>query len=278
MGYNALNSIEREDDNIEIEEDNNLISDSSILNIAVFGSDSRGKDRGRSDTSLIVSIDKDKKMIKITSLLRDIWVEIPGYGFDRLNAAYSYGESKLAVKTIQNNFGIKIDRYVVLDFDGFRTIIEKLGGIDIKLTDNEVEFINSLSPNEPKIQKSGLVHLNGDQALSYARDRKSLGSDFDRTKRQRIVMKTIFDKLKSANIMKVINIVVDVCPMIKTNFNNNEITKLARNIMVLLKYNIEEYRVPEDGNFSNENRNGKAVLVIDNKKRALDNLSKFIYE
>lgn len=280
IGYNALNSIEHEDDNIEEvedDEDDYLLSNSSVLNIAIFGSDSRGQDRGRSDTSLILSVNKDEEMIKITSLLRDIWVSIPGYGSDRLNAAYSYGGAKLAVKTIQKNFGIKIDRYIILDFDSFRTIIDKLGGIDVNLTEDEVKFINLFSPNEPQIEKAGLVHLNGDQALSYARDRKSSGSDFDRTKRQRIVMKTIFDKLKDANVMKIINVITDVCPAIKTNFSNNEITKLARNVMIFLKYDIGEYRVPEDGNFSNENIDGKSVLVINNKKKALDNLSKFIY-
>ena len=146
--------------------------------------------------------------------MRDIFVSIPGYDDNKLNAAYAFGGAKLACETLELNFGIRIDNYLIVDFNSFTDIVDSLGGIDLELTYNEITYINWQSyrnhqtedENELKadeytyyLDRDGyevaLVHVNGRQALWYARDRDSAGSDFDRTQRQRIVINTIFNKL-----------------------------------------------------------------------------------
>ena len=140
--YRTLNSfnyqdLNNRDDNSVLQDidGNDLINDKMILNIMLIGSDSMSVgDHGRSDSLLILSLDIRHKKIKITSLMRDIWLTIPGHGQDRFNAAYAFGGPKLTIETIEKNFGIYIDRYAIVDFDGFSNIIDSLGGIDLELT------------------------------------------------------------------------------------------------------------------------------------------------
>lgn len=132
--------IDAEPDDIPAEE---LVEDDMVLNVMLFGEDTReNASTGQSDTMVLMSIDARHKKIKMLSLLRDTYVDIPGYGENRLNAAYSLGGASLTVKTIQSNYGIKIDKYAVVNFSGFRKIIEALGGIDIELTPDEIDYIN----------------------------------------------------------------------------------------------------------------------------------------
>lgn len=121
----------------------NLIDTPDVLNIMLFGEDTRkDSDTGNSDTMVLFSIDTRHRKMKMLSFLRDTYVDIPGYDNNRINASYSLGGAALAVSTIQKNFGIKIDRYAVVDFKSFRQIIDTLGGIDIELTSDEVDYIN----------------------------------------------------------------------------------------------------------------------------------------
>lgn len=121
----------------------NLLEDPMVLNIMLFGADTRaGSDTGNSDTMVLFSIDTRHRKMKMLSFMRDTYVEIPGYGDNRLNASYTLGGASLSVSTIQKNYGIKIDRYAVVDFSSFKNIIDILGGIDLQLTEEEVDYIN----------------------------------------------------------------------------------------------------------------------------------------
>ncbi len=284
--YRMLNSfhyqdIDTREDNTTLQDNdgNDLINDKMILNIMLIGSDSMSVgDHGRSDSLLILSLDMRHKKIKVTSLMRDIWLKIPGYGQDRFNAAYAYGGPSLTIKTIEKNFGIYIDRYAVVDFNGFSKIIDTLGGIDLNLTSAECSYINKYSGDPHTLKGSGMKHLTGLQALHYSRDRNSIGSDYDRTSRQRNVIKAVINKLKTANISQISNLISKIGPMVTTDLKSAEISRLATKSLTYLNYPMEEFRLPTDDNVSDETISQKMVLVINDMAKAKKDLSKFIYE
>lgn len=261
--------------------DNNdaFINDNMILNVLLLGTDSQSAgDGGRSDTILLLSLDARHKKLKIISLMRDLWVKIPGHSQDRLNAAYAYGGAKLTIDTIKNNFGIKTDRYALVDFDNFAHIVDSIGGIDINLTSAETSYINKNSKDKNILKGSGKMHLNGAQALTHSRNRDSIGSDYDRTERQRNVIMAIFDKAKTLNIGQITKLISTVAPMVTTNLKSSEIARLASNALNYLKFSVEQFRLPTDDNVKNETINHKMVLVISDAKKAKQDILKFIYE
>ncbi len=278
FNYDDLSS-EQETNASEQEDIGDLISDNMILNVALIGSDSMSTgDHGRSDSLLIFSLDIRHQKIKITSLMRDIWVNIPRYGKDRLNAAYALGGPKLTIETIERNFGIHIDRYAIVDFEGFASIIDTLGGIDLELTAAESSYINTYSKDKHTLYGAGLKHLTGLQALHYSRNRNSIGSDYDRTGRQRNVIKAVIKKLKGANLAQITELISTIGPMITTNFKTSEISRLVTKSLTYLNYQMEEFRLPTDDNVRNETYSKKMVLVINDMIKARNDLAKFIYE
>ena len=259
--------------------EDDLISDNMVLNVMLLGTDKQSvNDKGRSDTMLIVSLDMRHKKVKITSIMRDIWVKIPDHYTDRINTAYSLGGPKLAIETVERNFGIHIDRYASVDFDGFANIVDKLGGIDIELTASEVDYINKYSGDKHTLKGSGMKHLTGLQALHHARNRNSAGSDYDRTERQRNVIITIMNKMKTADLVQITGIISELAPMITTNFKSSEIAKLAANSLTYLNFEFLQFRLPTDDNVRNETIDQKMVLVINDMTKARKDIANFIYE
>lgn len=280
FNYDDLSSNDSTSSEVEYDESGSkLINDKMILNVMLIGSDSMSTgDHGRSDSLMVLSLDLRHEKTKVISLLRDIWVNIPGYGKDRLNAAYAYGGPKLTIETIERNFGIYIDRYAIVDFDGFSNIIDSLGGIDLELSSSECVYINKYSGDKHTLKGSGLKHLTGLQALHYSRDRNSIGSDYDRTERQRNVIKAVISKLKTANIGQITELISTIGPMITTNFKTSEISRLATKSLTYLNYPTEEFRLPTNDNVRNETYSQKMVLVINDINKAKSDLSEFIYE
>ena len=145
-----------------------LLQDPKVLNVMLFGEDNKGEDEhGRTDSMIMLSIDSRHKKIKITSFQRDSYVYIPGHGQNKLNAAYSIDGPKLTIETIETNFGVKVDRYAVVDYDSFIKIIDTLDGIDMEVTEDEIEYINyQMYKNEETTDRytiksaPGIVHLN----------------------------------------------------------------------------------------------------------------------
>ncbi len=268
--------------------DNKLLANKDVLNVMLFGQDNKESkyDAGRSDTMILLSIDVTNKQIKLTSFLRDTYVYIPSgddfEGWYKLNAAYSHGGAKLTVKTIESNFGIKIDRYAIVDFSGFKDIIDALGGLTIPITGNEARYINaqiehnnqkcpkvakkycksvykkdkngkySYDRNGDKVEITRKVKLTGKQALWYARNRGSTelggenfsGNDWDRTDRQRKVIKALIDEFKGASFTSLLSAVQKVGPMVQTNFKSNEITSLFTCAFKIMKYPMYQFNVP----------------------------------
>ena len=283
-----------------------LLEHDEVLNILLFGQDYSGsKDSyGRSDTMILMSIDNINKKIKLTSFQRDTYVYIPGYGDDKINAAFSLGGEALAIKTLEANFGIKVDKYATVDFDSFRKIIRILGGIDIELNLEEIEYINAqIDVNHQ--QERGLtdfleydhdkelqvVHLDGYQALWYARDRGEerlggnpnysfSGDDWDRTHRQRNLIETIIKYLRTkASLADLIGIVNDVGPLITTNLKKDQIIFLAQNIMTYINYDMQQLTLPSEGNWRyGHTGDGQSVIVIVDWPQVKYDMAKFIYE
>lgn len=283
--------------------DGQLLQDSKVLNVMLFGEDNnQGEEFGRTDTMIMMSIDNRHKKLKLTSFQRDSYVYIPGYGYNKINASYTFGGPKLTIETIQANFGIKIDRYAVVNFESFINIINTLGGIDMEVTQDEIEYINyQMYKNDQADEWStikdpaGIVHLNGQEALWYARNRGLIkgeddneiglpGDDWDRTSRQRKLLEKLFSDFKDADLGQIISIVSSIGPMITTNLKKNEITALVTNSLTYLKYDVEQYYVPTEGLWaynSPEDESwaiaGSCIIIADMQAQRLA-LAKFIYE
>ncbi len=273
-----------------------LLEDSKVLNVMLFGEDNaRGQEFGRSDSMIMLSIDNRHKKLKMTSFQRDSYVYVDGYGYDKLTNAYAYGGPKLTIQTIESNFGIKVDRYAVVDYASFIEIIDVLGGIDLELTQEEIDYINyQLYKNKQSDTRTtitdapGKVHLTGQQALWYARNRGLdsseegigiAGDDWDRTSRQRKLLETMFNDMKGADLTQIISIVGKVGPLVTTNLKKDEITALVSHSMTYLTYSVEQYTVPEEGQwyYMNDTPVGSVIAFSDlETQRKL--FAEFIYE
>ena len=260
-----------------------LYHDPAVMNIVLFSLDNyqKGDDTyGRSDSTIMLSIDTRNEEFKMTSFMRDMFVEIPGYGFDRINAAFAFGGPTLAVATLESNFRVDVDRYVIIDFKKFVDIIDSIGGIDMEITQAEADVINKESgEKEAPPVKAGKMHLTGKQTRMYARIRK-IDDDFHRTERQRKVISVVLDKLKSMDIMTLNSHLAEILGMITTDMNKDEALNLATNLTSYLKYKQRTFRLPDDGNFYDETvslHGTPAMILVPNLQGCISNLTKFIY-
>ena len=253
-----------------------LVSDDNVLNILLIGCDARSKTgRGRSDSMILLSINKNTKKVIMTSFLRDTWVNIPGVGNQRLNAAYYFGGPKLLIKTMESNFHIRIDKYVRVNFYSFIDTVDAIDGVDIDVTEEELEYLNDYVKHENKllgnnendnlVKKTGKQTLNGIQALAYARIRY-VGTDFARTQRQRTVMNEIFRKAKKLSLTEMNDFLEKVLPNVTTNLEKGQIFSLILNASDYLSYERSDQSIPNLGSFKNMVIDGMMVLGIDFEK------------
>lgn len=260
--------------------------DTGVINILLFGVDARSlNERSRSDTIMIASIDTKNNAVKLTSLMRDMYVEIPGKGKNRINAAYALGGPALAIKTVNTNFDMNITRYATVNFYSLEKIIDQIGGITIDVKQNEIDPLNAcirelnrLDPSNKGsyVTSAGRQTLNGRQAVAYSRIRKVGRDDFQRTERQRTVMNEMFKKAKSVGVLKLPGLAEAILPNVETNITKSEMISLGITAVQDGGNAIEQYRLPVDGTYQSKNINGMSVLVpdIEENKRLL---YKFIY-
>ena len=250
-----------------------LMQDSKIMNILLIGSDSRGELYGRSDVMMIVTIDYKHKKIKMTSILRDLYVKIPGKNDNRINAAHAYGGPKLLKETIEKNFLIKIDNYVRMDFSSFEKIIDILGGVPINISQNESDYLSSFFGLEVP---AGTSTLNGKEALSYSRIRK-IDSDFQRTQRQRNVINSLITKFKGSSPTTMWSFLNEALPYVQTDLSNSQLWDITTDCISIMNYSTAEMQAPINGLYESKRVRGMAVLVPDIEKTK-DEIQKFIYE
>lgn len=249
------------------------VSDGDIFNLLLIGSDRReGEDVSRSDTMILCTLDPQHRKITMTSFLRDLYVQIPGRGSDRLNAAYAYGGSDLLRRTLEENFALNIDGYAEVDFSHFMKIIDLLGGVTLELRQDEADFINKSVPGE---LVEGTQLLTGTQALAYTRIRNlDADGDFGRTARQRNLLSALLQRFRGAGIRKIITSVKEVAPMVSTDLEGQQLLSLASQMLPLLKEaSLVSQRVPADGTYSCSTIRGMSVLTAD-----LDQQRKFLRE
>lgn len=241
-----------------------------IKNIALFGIDSEDG-IGRSDSTMIATIDPVHDKLKITSIMRDSYVNIDGYGYDKLNHAYAYGGAELSIKTINQNFGLNIEDFVAVDFASLPVIIDILGGIELNITSEELlyinDYINWINDAEgtasPNITVAGLQSVNGIQALAYSRIRYTAGGDYERTQRHRTVLEKLFNKALSLSPTQYPAVVSQLLPYVKTNLGTSDILSLASSVATIGSGNLQQDRFPRDGFCSGENIDGVYYLVFD---------------
>ncbi|ROR27533.1 LytR family transcriptional attenuator [Mobilisporobacter senegalensis] len=247
-------------------DDDLLTSDKDVINILLVGSDKRATwtESGRSDSTMIATLDLKHKRLKLTSLMRDMYVPIPGHGDDRFNASYAYGGVKLLYETIATNFGIKLDGYVIVDFTAFQAVIDTVGGVEIELTDKEYKYLTTAYHRGSVLNvKPGLNNLNGEQALAYTRIRQDAEGDFGRTRRQRDVLQSIFNEAKGMSLSELVKLTETMMPYLATDLTNEEILSYIKSVVMLGTTEIDQMRIPVDNSFSQARIRNMAVLIPD---------------
>lgn len=239
-----------------------------VINILLVGQDRReGQERSRSDSMILCTVNKTTKTLTMTSFMRDVWVTIPGYYDQRLNVPYMLGGFDLLNDTLEYNFGVRADFNVEMDFSGFMSMIDLVGGVDIELTREEADYLNrrgnwDIEANQGWTLTEGVNHLTGSQALAYSRIR-AIGDDFGRTSRQRTVITALIDQAKTMNPKELYKLVEGVMPLLSTDMSNQQILGLAVEMVPLLSdIQIVSQRVPMDGEYSFATIDGASVIVL----------------
>ncbi len=246
-----------------------------VTNILLIGNDSRenGED-GRSDAMILFSVSDKTGTIHMTSLLRDMYVEIPGHDGNRLNAAYAYGGPELLMQTVEKNLDIDVHRYVLVNFEAFANLVDAVGGVELELSKEEIEYVNGFlweynqlldrpeGTDYMDTSAGGVVHLNGPQALAYSRNR-FIGTDFGRTERQRKVITQVLKRLPVAVIKSPKQLVNGLMPNLTTNLTVSECFLLCLEAGKLPVYDLVQGSIPLSGTYQDANIRGMSVLEVD---------------
>lgn len=310
--YSPLADLEDDDDDDLAplaEEDRVHVTDLSIntslpdtwTNFLLLGTDERTlNESARTDTMIICSISKQGE-VKLTSIMRDLAVKFDDLGKNngtyRINSANFFGGPEYAMKTVNECFGLNIQYYATVNFFGFQRIVEALGGIDVDITEAEMNEINkkqheqykialAIGEAAPTLERDLLTtygantHLNGHQTLAYARVRKSDGSDsdFTRAERQRTVLTKLMSKLRGKSLMDIGLLVNSLSQDVTTNMDFNTVAQIAFTVLNSGLSNVETNRVPVNGTYKEETRNEKDMLYDCDWETNRLNLYNFIYE
>lgn len=243
-------------------------------NILLLGGDSRSSDSYRlTDTMMILSINRDEAMVKMTSIMRDTWVEFPGLDKKgKINAANVYGGPELAIQTVNNNFGTDIEDYVIVNMEDLKEIVDMLGGVTVEITEAEKNKINASGGS---VSNSGSVWLDGSEALAYCRIR-SIDSDYKRVMRQQNVLIALAAKAQDMDVDDLMKVAEDIFEIVNTSLEKDELENLATALMVVEVDDIKQNRIPVDGTFDSGMFSGTWMIKADfAKNREL--LKEFIY-
>lgn len=250
------------------------VTDKDVFNILLVGQDKRSNETAnqRSDTMIIVSYNKSDGIVKLVSLMRDLYVQIPGYSDNRLNAAFAFGGMDLLDKTIEQDFGISIDGNMEVDFDGFAEIIDSLGGVDITINSTEAAYMQAAGYSVAE----GSNHMDGETALCYVRIRHVGDADFERTQRQRALLTQVASDVGALSTAEKIATVDKLLPYLSTDLSETEILSYVYTVLKDGYNGIESYRIPGDGTYQSVYIRGMSVLLPDlDANRAL--LKEYIY-
>lgn len=274
---------------IDTKQFNNTVED-NYVNILLLGVDTRdaNTDTGRSDSIMILTLDKAHKKIKLTSLMRDLLVtNVGSKSQDKLTHAYAYGGPQLSLKVVNENFNMNIKDYVKVDFTHFDKIVDAVGGVDINVSDAEVKVLNGYITELAKLEKvtpqyltsGGMQHLNGMQALAYARIRYVGDGDYQRTERQRTVLTQVFSKISSMGLTEASSMLDTILPNVETSLAKSDILSNTSYVLMNKINTVNQYRVPNDKPGYATNRMINGVFYLDwNKEGNIADLHQFIFE
>lgn len=231
-----VNYVDIDEENIEVNEQVEEKLE-GYRTIAIFGVDSRSNklETGtRSDCIILATINEKTKEVTLTSVYRDTYLEIPGHGLDKITHAYSYGGAELALSTLNTNLDLNIKEFVTVNFNAVVDIVDAVGGVNIQITNSELQYINEyidevnrVTKHKSKhITKAGKQNLDGVQALAYGRIRYTAGGDYKRTERMRDIMMAVVEKVKKMSITQLNKLADKVLPIVYTNISSGEIISL----------------------------------------------------
>ena len=274
--------------------DSELFSHKDVLNILIFGVDDDSSDYGRSDTMLLLSVDNKHSKLKLTSFQRDTFVYVPDCDGDyhtKLTNAFSYGGVGLAMRTIEANYGVRIDRYATVNFETFKSIVDVLGGVELELTDREILYINCQVAQNNQTEyldaEAGTVKLNGVQALWHIRNRGGdvingvefyEGTDWDRTRRQRSFMQALMTKIRKGSVVSALKVADSIAPYVTTNLTKGELVSLLFKAPRLMNYKLEQCAMPSEGSWGYEENFAGSVIYVYDWQSTQAELCRFIYE
>ncbi len=278
FGYSQLSNIKK----VELNKDDNSLGirpdyenemkekynkkPANITNILFLGVD---KEEDASDSIIVVSIDEDNNKVKLTSIMRDSYIDFEGQSVKKINYAYHYGGPQFTIKTINENYDLNIKDYVKVSFEGLVGIIDTMGGVKINIKDYELPEMKKYG-----ITKAGTYNLTGKQALGYSRIRHVGQYDYERTQRQRVVLYELFNKVKSKCLGAYASVMPKILSNIETSINNTELIALGNKVVSMGANNIEQFRLPLDNYKKDVIENGLFYLKWDREPH-VDALHKF---
>ena len=252
-----------------------MMADNQVYNLLLIGTDNRGSElNGRSDTIMILSVNKRTNELHLVSLMRAIFVKIPGKDYSMINAAFSWGGAKLLIKTIEANFKIPIHDYVLINFNGFIQAIDTIGGLEIQLTEMEAAHLNQIIGIDTLAAGTNL--LNGAFALEYARIRK-IDSDFTRTGRQRAVIEALISKVRGMSLGKIDGMARQILPLVKSSRSGSSLLSLVTDGYAWRNYPISQLLIPVSNSMDLIVVRGAQMYRIDFIAN-VEKLQKFLYK
>lgn len=268
--------------------DGDVLHDDAVTNILLIGTDNRTPGaHANSDTMILFSYNRDTKKMWLSSFMRDMYVTIPEVGNHRMNHATMVGGPELLLKTVEQNFKVKVDDYVMVDFYSFAKIVDILGGVPMEVSGIERDYINysvqrmneaeGRPTNSGLLSGSGQVHLSGSQAVGYSRIRAVGNADYERTSRQRKVINALIDEMREASVGEMMQILDEVLPYVTTNMDKKQLISLVMEAPGMMDCPLEQLRLPEDGAFSSVRIDGMSVLLPEYEENIIY-LQEAIYE
>jgi len=237
-----------------------------LLLLGIDTRDPENWDGCRTDAIIVVTIHEKANEIKFTSLMRDTYLAIPGKGYGRINAAYACGGVDLTIETIRKNFGLTVDGYIIFDFDAVRDVCDALGGIEVKMNASEARVMRKSFPDVHFTV--GKNKLDGDQALMYCRIRKGCGNDFERTRRQRDVLKILFSRIPALGRDGVLKLAGGTYALLKTSIQPWDFPSWGMLLLGMRDAELSELRIPIDGSYRHKMIKEAAVLLPNLEKNA----------
>ncbi|MCH5268585.1 MAG: LCP family protein [Lachnospiraceae bacterium] len=283
---NTANLEELDPNSIHLDSAEAVTSSKDVINILLCGEENIGGGRGRTDSIMIATINSKDNQLKLTSIMRDSYVQIPGYTDNKINAAYHNGGMKSLIETIKQNFGIEVDGYVLVNFDSFQDIVDAVGGIDITLDEKEVRYLNNtnyISDRSNHTLVVGKNHMNGNQALGFARVRYVMRDgeygDFARTLRHRTVMTALYQRVIDKSTLELVAMIPKIVPLLTTNIKKEDLINYISMAVKVRDANKKVYtlNVPVEGGYKITRARGMSIILPEPLSKSVNKMQKFIY-